>query len=57
VSTHRCGNGHAAGLPKAPSRYNPIINPQRAALRQQYVLRRMHDLKYLNDADVYLGIA
>jgi penicillin-binding protein 1A len=45
-----------AGLPKAPSRYNPIINPQRAALRQQYVLRRMHDLKYLNDADFTLAL-
>nr|WP_297500417.1 penicillin-binding protein 1A [Ferrovum sp.] len=45
-----------AGLPKAPSRYNPIINPQRAALRQQYVLRRMHDLKYLSDADYALAL-
>ena len=32
-----------AGLPKAPSRYNPMINPKRAALRQQYVLRRMRE--------------
>ncbi len=40
-----------AGLPKAPSRYNPIINPKRAALRQQYVLRRMHELKFLSDGD------
>ncbi len=40
-----------AGLPKAPSRYNPIVNPKRAALRQQYVLRRMHDLKFINDAE------
>ncbi len=40
-----------AGLPKAPSRYNPIINPKRAALRQQYVLRRMHELKYISDAE------
>src|SRR5918999_4176285 len=30
-----------AGLPKAPSLYNPIVNPQRARQRQQYVLRRM----------------
>lgn len=30
-----------AGLPKAPSAYNPIANPQRATVRQQYVLRRM----------------
>ncbi len=40
-----------AGLPKAPSRYNPIINPQRASLRQQYVLRRMHELKFISDAE------
>lgn len=33
-----------AGLPKAPSAYNPIVNPKRARLRQQYVLRRMHEL-------------
>ena len=36
-----------AGLPKAPSRYNPIVNPKRAAMRQQYVLRRMRDLKFI----------
>jgi penicillin-binding protein 1A len=40
-----------AGLPKAPSRYNPVANPKRAKLRQQYVLRRMHDLRYINDSD------
>src|SRR3954449_1864515 len=33
-----------AGLPKAPSMYNPIANPQRAKQRQQYVLRRMTEL-------------
>ncbi len=33
-----------AGLPKAPSSYNPIANPQRAKQRQQYVLRRMREL-------------
>ena len=38
-----------AGLPKAPSTYNPVTNPRRAKLRQQYVLRRMHELKYLTD--------
>jgi penicillin-binding protein 1A len=38
-----------AGLPKAPSAYNPIINPKRAKLRQQYVLRRMHELGFIND--------
>ena len=33
-----------AGLPKAPSRFNPVANPKRAKLRQQYVLRRMREL-------------
>jgi penicillin-binding protein 1A len=39
-----------AGLPKAPSTFNPVVNPKRAATRQQYVLRRMHELGYINDA-------
>ena len=39
-----------AGLPKAPSAYNPVVNPTRAKQRQMYVLRRMHELDYLNDA-------
>lgn len=39
-----------AGLPKAPSAYNPIVNPKRARLRQQYVLRRMHELGHISDA-------
>ncbi len=38
-----------AGLPKGPSIYNPVVNPKRAKLRQMYVLRRMHELKYIND--------
>jgi penicillin-binding protein 1A len=37
-----------AGLPKAPSQYNPFNNLKRATLRQQYVLRRMGELNYLN---------
>jgi penicillin-binding protein 1A len=39
-----------AGIPKAPSQYNPFNNYKRAALRQQYVLRRMNELRYLDDA-------
>ena len=39
-----------AGLPKAPSAYNPVANPKRARLRQQYVLRRMHELGHITDA-------
>ena len=39
-----------AGLPKAPSAYNPVVNPKRARMRQQYILQRMHDLRYITDA-------
>lgn len=39
-----------AGLPKAPSAYNPVTNPRRAKTRQLYVLRRMHDLRFITDA-------
>ena len=36
-----------AGLPKAPSAYNPVVNPRRAQLRQRYVLRRMRELDFI----------
>lgn len=39
-----------AGLPKAPSSYNPVVNPKRAKLRQMYVLRRMHELGFITPA-------
>ncbi len=39
-----------AGLPKAPSSFNPVVNPKRAKQRQLYVLRRMHELGHLNDS-------
>jgi penicillin-binding protein 1A len=39
-----------AGLPKAPSAYNPISNPRRASLRQQYVLRRMSEAGFIDAA-------
>jgi penicillin-binding protein 1A len=38
-----------AGLPKAPSAYNPVVNPKRARTRQQYILQRMHELGYITD--------
>lgn len=41
-----------AGLPKAPSSFNPVANPKRAKLRQLYVLRRMHELGFINDAQL-----
>jgi penicillin-binding protein 1A len=36
-----------AGLPKAPSAYNPVVNPKRAKVRQQYILERMLELHYI----------
>lgn len=39
-----------AGLPKAPSTFNPVVNPKRAKIRQQYILKRMHDLGYISTA-------
>ncbi len=44
-----------AGLPKAPSSYNPVVNPKRAKLRQLYVLRRMHELHFITDAQFNLA--
>jgi penicillin-binding protein 1A len=41
-----------AGLPKAPSRFNPIVNPVRARQRQQYILRRMRDLNMINSTQL-----
>jgi len=38
-----------AGLPKAPSTYNPVINPERAVLRRNYVLGRMRELGYIDE--------
>lgn len=38
-----------AGLPKAPSLYNPVVNPKRAKLRQLYVLGRMNTHGYITD--------
>jgi penicillin-binding protein 1A len=39
-----------AGLPKAPSAYNPVVNPARAKTRQLYVLGRMKTLRFINDS-------
>ncbi|MGF6903830.1 penicillin-binding protein 1A [Paraburkholderia sp. GAS348] len=36
-----------AGLPKAPSAYNPVVNPKRAKIRQEYILQRMYELHYI----------
>jgi penicillin-binding protein 1A len=39
-----------AGLPKAPSAYNPISNPSRAKVRQQYIIERMLDNRFITPA-------
>lgn len=39
-----------AGLPKAPSAYNPVSNFRRAKIRQEYILQRMRDLSYITPA-------
>jgi len=36
-----------AGLPKAPSAYNPISNPKRARSRQLYIIERMEDNNFI----------
>ncbi len=40
-----------AGLPKAPSRFNPVTNPERALTRRNYVLGRMKQLRYITEAE------
>ena len=44
--------GEAATLARvqqSPSKYNPITNPQGAAERRKYVLRRMRELGYIDE--------
>ena len=38
-----------AGLPQAPSKYNPIRNPERALTRRNHVLSRMYVLGYIDE--------
>jgi penicillin-binding protein 1A len=46
-----------AGLPKAPSAYNPVVNPKRAKIRQQYILGRMRSLGYLTEEQYQSAVA
>ncbi|QEL56746.1 penicillin-binding protein 1A [Chromobacterium paludis] len=46
-----------AGLPKAPSAYNPVVNPERAKLRQQYVLKRMRALNFITEDQYQQALA
>ena len=38
-----------AGLPKAPSAYNPIANPRRATQRQRYIIDRMFETGFITE--------
>ncbi|MEJ2650634.1 MAG: penicillin-binding protein 1A [Gammaproteobacteria bacterium] len=46
-----------AGLPKAPSRYNPIADPPRALERRNYVLGRMRALGFISEQDYRTALA
>jgi penicillin-binding protein 1A len=46
-----------AGLPKAPSRDNPLNSVTHARERRDYVLRRMHELNYIDDKTWRLALA
>ena len=41
-----------AGLPKAPSSFNPVANPKRARSRQLYIIERMHANDYITEAQM-----
>lgn len=40
-----------AGLPKAPSRYNPLANSERAMIRRDYILKRMLELGHITQSE------
>lgn len=46
-----------AGIPKAPSRFNPIANFERAKTRQAYVLGRMRSLGYITEQEYQDALA
>ncbi|ATU44243.1 penicillin-binding protein [Acinetobacter junii] len=46
-----------AGLPKAPSKYNPVVNPERALERRNWILGRMLQLGYINQSQYQKAVA
>lgn len=46
-----------AGLPKAPSAFNPLVNPSRAMTRRDWILRRMHHLGHIDDHQLEQALA
>lgn len=45
-----------AGLPKAPSKYNPIANAERALIRRNYILSRMRILGYIDEDEMNIAL-
>jgi penicillin-binding protein 1A len=45
-----------AGLPKAPSSMNPLVNPRRALIRRNWILTRMLDLGSIHQEQFDLAI-
>lgn len=45
-----------AGLPKAPSRYNPIVNEPRAMTRRNYILQRMAEQGFISPDEFKLAV-
>ena len=46
-----------SGLPKAPSKYNPVVNPTRALERRNWILGRMLQLGSINQSQYQKAIA
>jgi penicillin-binding protein 1A len=46
-----------AGMPQAPGKYSPLLNPKRAKERQVYVLKRMRENGYITDAQMNEAVA
>jgi penicillin-binding protein 1A len=46
-----------AGLPKAPSRFNPLANPARSKERRDWILGRMYKLGKISEADYQAAVA
>ena len=46
-----------AGLPKAPSKYNPVVNPERALERRNWILGRMLQLGYIQSNEYKKAVA
>jgi len=46
-----------AGLPKAPGKFSPYLNPARAEERRRYVLGRMRDVGFIDEATLEANLA